>query len=264
MWGENQSSNQPNKIKPAGAACHHGLMFKARAGTVMAPVALAEHHWPWPAPPGASPCPALFSSDLLTFLGKRNCNLEERKRFSLCAGRRVPVVKELGSSPELVLCHPHHIASTPKDVPTRWWQLWALWGQEAPGLTGVYTKGLRPAECVLQWQEDLGGHQGQMGMKANMESKPLCCSCVPLWLHLLLTKALHFLLPFLLFLTCQGQGASLPSFSCNCGRNSTLDTLGLFLNIHSSPGLSFPRARDIQPWDALASPWAGKSQSRWS
>lgn len=146
-------------------------------------------------PPGTSPCLAWFYSDLLTFLWERNGNLEERKSFGLHVGRRVPVVKELRSSPELVLCHLHHIAAIPKDVPMWWWQLQALWGQEAPGPTRVCTKGLGPADWVLQRQEDLAGHQGQTGTKANTESEPFCCIYVLLWLHLLLTKALHFLSP---------------------------------------------------------------------
>lgn len=159
-------------------------------------------------PPGTSPCLAWFYSDLLTFLWERNGNLEERKSFVLHVGRRVPVVKvvkELRSSPDLVMCHLHHIAATPKDVPMWWWQLQALWGQEASGPTRVCTKGLGPANWVLQRQEDLAGHQGQTGMKANIESEPFCCSCVLLWLHLLLTKALRFLPPpppFLSFVLC--------------------------------------------------------------
>lgn len=200
MWGEKQSSNQCNEITPTGAACCCGLMFKARAGSVMATVALAGHHWPWQAPFRASPCPAWFYSDSLTFLWERNGNLEERKGLGLHAGRRIPVVKELGSSPQLVVCHPHHVAAT-KDVPMWWWQLRALWGRDAPAPTRAFAKGLGPAEQVLWWQEDLGRHQDWMGMKANRGSEPFCCSCVLLWLHLLLIKALHFLPPlFVLWL----------------------------------------------------------------
>lgn len=161
----------------------------------MALLAVAEYRWPWPAPQDF-PRPAWFYSELLTFLWERNSNLEERKGFGLHAGRRVSVVKELRSSPELILCHPHHTAAIPTDVPTWWQQLWALWGQ---GATRACTRGFWPVDWVLQWQ-GLGGHQGWVVMKANTESEPFCHICAPLWLHLLLTKLLTFSPPFFVVL----------------------------------------------------------------
>lgn len=116
MWSEKQSSNRHNEIIPMSAPCCCGLVLKAKAGTVTALLALAGHCWPWLAPQDF-PHLAWFYSELLTFLWERNSHLEERKGFGLHAGKRVSVVKELRSSPELVLCHPHHIAAIPTTLP---------------------------------------------------------------------------------------------------------------------------------------------------